>query len=157
MCCTCEGCLSSGIDIGSIGSMAVSIVAMFIAYNTQKRYLAGNVQMVNGILNPIELRKVSGMVVEARKAPNGHDDVAFMLYLHNNGNDAIVNKTFHDLNMVCALICDKALPAKVITCAKRRIANFLSQEQILDFVKAQGDTYPELCSLANELINKSKS
>ena len=82
--------------------------------------------------------------------------IAFMLYLNNQGKYSVVNKTFQDLNMVCALIYDKALPAKVITCVKESIGHFLSRGQILDFVKAQRDIYSELFRLVNELTNTSK-
>ena len=131
-------------------SAIISVMAIKISHDTQKRYLAGNVQIVKEVLNPIVLEQVADIIAEVRKMPNGNDNVAFMLYLSNQGKYSVVNKTFQDLNMVCALIYDKALPDRVITCAKESMARFLSRCQILDFVKAQKDIYSELYRLANE-------
>lgn len=148
MCCISNECSFSLIDIASL---AVSVIAIIVAYKTQKRYLAGNVQTVKEVLNPIVLKQVADIIAEVRKEQNGHDNVAFMLYLNGNGKYAIANKAFQDLNMVCALIHDKALPLKVIACAKESVMRFLSRVQILEFVKDQKEIYPELYHLVKEL------
>ena len=152
--CSYHEWISCGIAIVSI---IVSSLAIVMSHITQKRYVAGNVQIVKEILDPVVLEQVTGIIAAVRKMPNGQDNTAFMLYLNNQGKYSVVNKTFQDLNMVCALIYDKALPAKFIICAKESIGRFLSRGQILDFAKAQKDTYPELNSLANELTSKSRS
>ena len=148
MCCVSKECLSGLIDVVSL---SVSVIAIIVAYKTQKRYLAGNVQIVKEALNPIVLEQVADIIAEVRKKPNGQDNVALMLYLNGNGKSAVVNKVFQDLDMVCALIHDNALPRKVIARAKESIKHFVSRVQILEFVKCQKDMYLELYRLANEL------
>ena len=154
-------CLRSewlSITMGECLGILVSIAGIIVAYFIGKRYSSGNVQIVDKALCHERLERAAEILSEALKCQeHGADEIKkALLHLYNceGAKYRILSDVFRDLEHVCALIHDNAIPPSMEKSARNEIRSFLSRSHINCFVNAYKETYPMLSVLAEETREK---
>ena len=139
-------------------SLIISGISLVISYVTQlttKRYVSGNIQIVKDALNPVRLNKAMEIINET--LGNASDtQVVLMSYLKDKEQYATLREVFRDLNLVCDLMGEKALPKKVLKSSRREVVQFLSIPKVAGLVESYKDSFPAIYRLVHQSHNVSK-
>lgn len=164
----CEEC---NVLIGAISATS-SVVAALVSIwacrasnkahreicEIRRRYSSGNVQIVDKALCHERLERAAEILSEALKCQDyGADEIKnALLHLYNceGAKYHILSDVFRDLEHVCALIHDNAIPPSIEKSVRNEFRNYLSRAQIYCFVNAYKETYPMLSVLAEETREK---
>lgn len=149
---TCHEWINSAV---ALAGLVLGAVSMINSNRTSRRYASGNVPIVNKSLDPARLEKaadvLSSIFREAGGIPADADIGACRLSVQNKEGYAELCDVFHDLNNVCAIIQDDALPPKVKKTAKSLVNDYLSRAQVLCFAKMFEEKYASLQPFVNEV------
>lgn len=144
----CEKFNISSLMLGLI-NIVVTIVVAYLTCKVTKRYASGGAQIVEKALNQERLDLSAKIINQASKLSDVAEVTLLSAFAQGDSNKfSLVFNTFHDLELVCALIQDNALPPKVKESALNRILNYLSTGNVLRFVEAHKLTFPKLRAIA---------
>ena len=140
-------------------SLIISGISLVISYVTQlttKCYVSGNIQIVKDALNPVRLNKAIEIINEALGNASNTQVVFLMSYLKDKEQYAALREVFRDLNLVCDLIGEKALPKKVLKSSRKEVVQFLSIPKVAGLVESYKDSFPAIYRLVHQSHNVSK-
>ena len=135
--------------VRSLINIIVTIAVAYATYKATKRYAAGRAQIVEKALNQERLDISAEIINQASKLSDAAEVTLLSAFVQGDSDKfSLLLDTFYDLELVCSLIQDNALPPKVKESALNRILNYLSTGNVLCFVEANKLTFPKLRAIA---------
>ena len=135
--------------VSSLINIIVTIVVAYATCKVTKRYASGGAQIVEKALNQERLDLSANIINKASKLSDVAEVTLLSTIVQGNLDKfSFLFNTFYDLELACSLIQDNALPPKVKESARNRILNYLSMVNVLRFVEANKQTFPELSDIA---------